>query len=413
MSARLKTLLALGCVILLGIIVAAASGLRLGLLASLVGLASLALGRVTAARALAAAPLLAPPAAADPEAVRARALLEAIMNGMREGVLVVDQTQRVVAANSAARGIFGRDAGTLVGQALSAVTRSPAVLNIYRAVIERGAESEVKVELLGEERRVFDLRVVSLGPEGARGALGVFFDITQLERLERVRQEFLSNVSHELRTPLTAILASVETLEDGALDDAEAGRRFAAVIRKNAVRMRALIEDILELSAIEAGTMKVEFQRVNLYKLVGEACAALTAKAAARNVILSNQVPPQAYVRADPQRLEQILINLLDNAIKFSRPGSAVTVRHEGGARDRISVCDTGEGIAPEHLPRIFERFYRVDRARSRELGGTGLGLAIVKHLARAHGGEVSVQSTPGSGSTFTIELPVCDQPTD
>jgi two-component system phosphate regulon sensor histidine kinase PhoR len=171
--------------------------------------------------------------------------------------------------------------------------------------------------------------------------------------------------------------------------------------------MHSLIDDILELSAIEAGTATVEASPVRLRVMIDDVLTALAARASERGLVLHNEVAEDVFVFADARRLEQMLTNLCDNAIKFSAEGGAVTVEHEqANGRDRISVRDTGEGIAPEHIRRIFERFYRVDRARSRALGGTGLGLAIVKHLARAHGGEATVQSTPGEGSTFTIELP-------
>jgi two-component system phosphate regulon sensor histidine kinase PhoR len=296
------------------------------------------------------------------------------------------------------------------------LTRNPAVLSAYLEAIERGERVEVKVAMEDAQRRVFDLRVAPLrqrrgtglpGATAARGAVGVFFDITRLERLERVRQEFLSNVSHELRTPLTAIRAFVETLEAGALDDADNNRRFLSIIDRNAARMHSLIDDILELSAIEAGTAAVKARPVRLRSMIGDVLTALAARAAERNVALHNDVGEEVVVQADARRLEQMLTNLCDNAVKFNAEGGAVRITHERAAgRDRISVADMGEGIAPAHIHRIFERFYRVDRARSRALGGTGLGLAIVKHLARAHGGEATVCSTPGRGSTFTIELP-------
>jgi two-component system phosphate regulon sensor histidine kinase PhoR len=234
----------------------------------------------------------------------------------------------------------------------------------------------------------------------------VFFDVTRLERLERVRQEFLSNVSHELRTPLTAILAFVETLESGAIEDIENSQRFLAIIRRNANRMHTLIDDILQLSAIEAGNVPLRTEEIELYPLVNEVFASLAAAAKTRQIVLDNRVDQQAKVFADSRGLEQMLTNLIDNAIKFNRDGGRVSVTHKNGLRDRIRVEDTGEGIPAQHLPRLFERFYRVDRARSREVGGTGLGLAIVKHLARAHGGEVAVESKLGEGSTFAIELP-------
>jgi two-component system phosphate regulon sensor histidine kinase PhoR len=285
------------------------------------------------------------------------------------------------------------------------------VLGAFAEALAHGRQVEAKIETAAGERRAYDLRVAPLKPRegwGARrGAVGIFFDITRLERLERVRQEFLSNVSHELRTPLTAIRAFVETLEGGAVDDAEHSRRFLSIIDRNAARMQSLIDDILELSAIEAGRVLVEPQPVALRPLVQDVLTSLAGRAAERGVALRNEVGEGVFVHADARRLEQMLTNLADNAVKFSREGGEVRVAHVRAAgRDRITVADAGEGIAPEHLPRIFERFYRVDKARSRALGGTGLGLAIVKHLARAHGGEARVASTPGEGSIFTIELP-------
>ena len=255
---------------------------------------------------------------------------------------------------------------------------------------------------------MFDLRVVPIGGngKGPEGALGVFFDITRTERLEHVRQEFLSNVSHELRTPLTSIIAFVETLENGAIEDGESCQRFLSIIRKNASRMQGLIDDILELTAIEGGNVSLRAGRVDLYELVQDVCASLDAKAAAQSVTLENKVGSGVMVYADERRLEQMLTNLIDNAIKFSREHSTVSISHEPGTRDQILVHDNGDGIPAQHLERLFERFYRVDRARSRDMGGTGLGLAIVKHIALLHGGEVTVTSELGKGSTFTIHLP-------
>jgi two-component system phosphate regulon sensor histidine kinase PhoR len=340
---------------------------------------------------------------------RANALLEAMMNGMREGMLVVDEGMRVVASNRMALEIFSGVEGALETRRLSELTRNPSINNAFIDALRRNEQSETKVEMEGLGGPIFDLRVVPLrlDEENSRGAMGVFFNITRLERLERVRQEFLSNVSHELRTPLTAIIAFVETLEDGAIADHESNRRFLYIIRKNAERMHNLIDDILELSAIEAGMVQVEVEAVRLNALVSDVLTALASRADARAVTLKNEVAAHTIVFADARRLEQMLANLVHNAIKFNREKGSVTIRHERTERDRISVIDTGDGIPPEHIKRIFERFYRVDRARSREMGGTGLGLAIVKHLARAHNGEVSVQSTLGEGSTFVIELPI------
>jgi two-component system phosphate regulon sensor histidine kinase PhoR len=347
--------------------------------------------------------------------VSASTLLEATMESMREGVLVVDATTRVLASNRSAREIFGDGGEDLLARRLSELTRHPSIHAAFAAALERGERAEVKVETMDAERRVFDLRVAPLRRGRAatrdttptRGAIGVFFNITRLERLERVRQEFLSNVSHELRTPLTAIITFVESLEEGAIDDAAHNRRFLSVIRRNAERMHNLIDDILELSAIEAGTAPVEASAVRLHTLVGDVFTSLASRAVERKVELRNEVGHDVTVYADARRLEQMITNLADNAVKFNREGGSVVISHERRERaDRINVADTGEGIAPEYIARIFERFYRVDRARSLALGGTGLGLAIVKHLARAHGGEATVRSTYGQGSTFTIELP-------
>lgn len=347
------------------------------------------------------------------EALSPGALLDACMNSMREALLMVDDSMTVISSNRAAHSIFnGAGGGRIESRLLTEITRNPLVHSAFSAALKRGESAEVKVETGGggNERRVFDLRVaplVSRGAGGRRVALGIFFDITRLEQLERVRQEFLSNVSHELRTPLTSILAFLETLEEGAIDDAQNNRRFLSVIHKNAARMHDLIDDILELSAIEAGTVRVEPGPVNLFSLVEDLTATLASQAQSGNLTLHNEVAQDVIVHADALRLEQMLTNLIDNAIKFNREGGTVRISHEMGVkRDLIHVTDTGEGISPEHLPRIFERFYRVDRARSRAMSGTGLGLAIVKHLARAHGGEATVKSEPGTGTTFTIELP-------
>jgi two-component system, OmpR family, phosphate regulon sensor histidine kinase PhoR len=364
-------------------------------------------------------------------------LFEATMGGMREGLLVVNKDMRVVASNTAAHRLVNPTRGPLEGQRLTELTRNPDIYDAFLDALKGIERSGVKIQTYGPERLIFDLRVVPLGGGGGggngsgstdtrstQGALGVFIDVTRIERLEQVRQEFLSNVSHELRTPLTAILAFVETLESGAIENSAARSRFLPIIRKSATRMQHLIDDILELSAIEAGNVQVSAEPVELHPIVNDVVSSLAAKADAEGIEVINAVPGDATVYADARRLEQMLTNLVDNAIKFNRQHGQVKIRHEsvplvqeegfgggpspvvGRQSDRIIVEDTGEGIPSQHLERLFERFYRVDRARSREMGGTGLGLAIVKHLALAHDGEVTVTSQLGKGSTFTIELP-------
>ncbi len=344
-----------------------------------------------------------------PENLAVSSLLEATLAGMREGLLVVNKDMRVVASNPAAHKLFNPSVASLKSQRLTELTRNPAIYSAFLDGLKGIERSGVKVETHGPERQVFDLRVVPIGStngHGAQGALGVFFDITRTERLENIRQEFLSNVSHELRTPLTAIIAFVETLETGAMEDPESSQRFLSIIRKNASRMHGLIDDILELTAIEGGNVRLRAAPVELYTLVEEVCASFAAKAAAQNVMLENNVPSEVIVYADERRLEQMLTNLIDNGIKFSREHGTVAISYESGTRDKILVQDNGDGIPAQHLERLFERFYRVDRARSRDIGGTGLGLAIVKHLALLHGGEVTVTSELGKGTTFTIHLP-------
>lgn len=335
------------------------------------------------------------------------ALLKATLNEMREGLLVIDSEMRVVASNHAALHLFSNVQDSINARRLTEITRNPAIYDAFLDGVRGKERAGVRVETFAPDRRVFDLRVAPLHAGTATaGAVGVFFDVTRLERLELIRQEFLSNVSHELRTPLTSIVALAETLETGALDDPENNRRFLAIIQKNAARMHRLIDDILELSAIEAGNVRIQPEIIPLRPLVEDIISSLSATATTRNIAIRNLIPPATEVFADPLRLMQMLTNLIDNAIKFNRDNGTISIMLSRGDVDRITVEDTGEGIPSHHLDRLFERFYRVDRARSRELGGTGLGLAIVKHLAKTHGGEVSVESRFGEGTRFTIELP-------
>lgn len=336
-----------------------------------------------------------------------REMLNSILNASREGILVVDPSMRITAASGSAPDVFNRSVEALEGRRLSEIVRDVKLHDAFRAAITAGLSDDLKIELAAGDNKTFDVHVAPIEFGRERHAIGTFYDITQIEHLERVRQEFLSNISHELRTPLTSILAYVETLEDSAIDDPENNHRFLAVIRRNAERMHALIADIAELSQIETGNISLDVRDVRLSPVIDETFAALSSKAADRRVDLINQVAPDSTVHVDPMRLEQMLTNLIDNAIKFNRESGTVTVSlSRQPDKSVVSVSDTGEGIVPENLNRIFERFYRIDRGRTRNVGGTGLGLAIVKHLARLHGGDVSASSTLGLGTTFSIELP-------
>lgn len=342
---------------------------------------------------------------------RSTDILQTLLDAARECVIVVDGDMRVSNCNVPAAVTFGREGIEIEGRRLSEIIRDLDLHEGFRVALTHGRASDVRLELTRAGRRKFDVHVAPLELGGEQKAIGFFYETTQLDRLESIRQEFLSNISHELRTPLTSIMAFVETLEDGAIDDVEHNRHFLSIIRRNAERMSTLIADILELSMIESGNVSVDIRDADLYAAVSEALTSLSSKAESRSVVLENVIPEGTTISADSVRLGQILTNLIDNAIKFNREGGSVTVKHErvdntDRILDRILVIDTGDGIAPEHAARIFERFYRTDRARSRDLGGTGLGLAIVKHLAKLHGGEVSVLSTPGLGTTFQVTLP-------
>src|ERR1051325_9506818 len=242
----------------------------------------------------------------SPENLQAHSLLDATLTGMREGLLVVDKDMRVVASNPAARRLFNPMVPALESQRLTELTRNPAIYSAFLDGLKGLESSGIKVETHGPERQIFDLRVVPIGKVNGHGtvdgALGVFFDITRTERLEHVRQEFLSNVSHELRTPLTSIIAFVETLETGAMEDTESCQRFLSIIRKNASRMQELIDDILELTAIEGGNVQLRAKPVELYELVQDVCDSLDAKAAAQGVRLENKVRADVMVYADVRR---------------------------------------------------------------------------------------------------------------
>lgn len=340
-------------------------------------------------------------------------LMEAILDGMLEGLVAIDISTEVILYNRAASRIF--DLPLKVPHPrprLIEITRDPEINDVFRSVLASGVPEQRRVEVRRRENRVFALNVNPIGPgalDSAKiGVAGVFFDITELERLERIRRDFFANLSHELRTPLTAVLAYIETLLDGAIDDPQNNVRFMQIVQKHALRMQTLVQDITDLSMIESGEVTLRIEAHDLSQIVDELLVLAGARAEAAEVTLRSRVPRGFRVYADRYRLEQILNNLVDNAIKFNVRGGHVEVAADygDGGSATIRVIDTGLGIPHADLGRVFERFYRADRSRSREMGGSGLGLAIVKHLALAHGGSVSVESRQAQGSVFTVSLP-------
>ncbi len=350
--------------------------------------------------------------AQDTATAEALARQEAVFDSMIEGVLVLDERGRVQLANRAFVHMFGAPGGEAAGwrgRALLEAVRVQEIARIAERAVQQGRVADEELRLPGEPERWLQINAAALrGPDAQpRGVILVFHDLTRLKQLERTRQEFVANVSHELRTPLSHIRGYVETLLDGAKDDPRVAARFLETIARNAERLRLLIEDLLTISELESGRVALQMQPVALRPLVQKVIEEFHTRAALRRVSLFNAVP-ELCVRADTARLEQVLSNLVDNAIKYGRIEGRVTVsaRALESGEIEVAVADDGPGLPAEALERVFERFYRVDKARSREQGGTGLGLSIVKHIVQSHGGRVWAHSEPGRGATFYFTLP-------
>jgi two-component system, OmpR family, phosphate regulon sensor histidine kinase PhoR len=335
---------------------------------------------------------------------------ESILASMVEGVLAVDGHLKITFCNDSFRRMVGTPGSIPEGQPLLEVLRDPELLSMFTHVLESRQPLKQRVRLAGAEGRSFEVQVTPPAGTARGGAIAIFYDITDLERLERVRRDFVANVSHELRTPLTAINGYAETLLEGALEDQENNRKFVEIIKSHATRLGNIASDLLALSELESERPPAESRPFSVSTAVETALKIIEPAARLRGVTIIRGKQDEAEVLAERGRLEQALVNLLDNAVKFNRPGGEVRleVTREPGGNIRIVVADTGIGIPFTDLSRVFERFYRVDKARSREMGGTGLGLSIVKHVIERMNGAVSVESQLGKGSTFTILLPVC-----
>jgi two-component system phosphate regulon sensor histidine kinase PhoR len=339
-----------------------------------------------------------------------RQQLRTILSGMVEGVVALDAGQRILYANERATQLLGLPWQAPVGRRLWEVVRQRSLLDVVQRALDSSEPQREELGWNGSSTRSLTIHAACLPGSPPRGAVLVLHDTTELRRLERLRQEFVANVSHELKTPLSVIKVCVETLLDGAVDDPQHRGQFLEQVASQSNRLHALILDLLSLARIESGAEFFDFQPMDVAEVAQECMERHRHKAETKNQTLeavpaAEDEPIIAW--ADPEAIEQILDNLLDNAVKYTPEGGRVLVRwRREGEQVCLEVADTGIGIPETDLPRIFERFYRVDKARSREMGGTGLGLSIVKHLAQAMQGSVRAASRPGQGTTFTVCLP-------
>jgi two-component system, OmpR family, phosphate regulon sensor histidine kinase PhoR len=341
-----------------------------------------------------------------------RTKVAAILDSMVEGVIAIDQRGRMVLMNHAARRIFDLGRESVEGRPLLEIVRHKEILDLAvsgkRLDVDGAPRREIDVGPPVDRTLDVQVSAIALAPSG-QGILLVLHDVTELRRLERVRTEFVANVSHELRTPLTSIRGYLETLLDGALEEPANARRFLEIAHTHAERLSRLVDDLLQLSDIEMGKLVLKPTLVSLHEVAAEVVTFFEKQAAQKSLSVVNNVPHDIRLQADWDRLTQIFVNLVDNAVKYTPERGGITLGAEYGVPGfvHVWVVDTGIGIPSIDLPRITERFYRVDKARSRELGGTGLGLAIVKHLVQAHGGELWLESELGKGTTVHFSLPV------
>lgn len=340
-------------------------------------------------------------------------LARSLIDGIPLPAVLIDTAEQIVAANPAAQTLFG---ATAIGRHFVLTLRQPGVSEAIEAAIHQRKPGLARHVILGPSHEItYRVTISPVEGDGLSGALCVFEDISELEQMGQMRRDFVANVSHELRTPLTALLGFIETLRGAAKDDAPARERFLSIMNREAERMNRLVRDLLSLSRVESEERIRPTHPVDLRALVASAITTIRPMADATGVTIEKVADDSDFtLPADPDQLTQVLQNLIENAVKYGLPGKLVTVRLTHIPRDpslrcpaiSISVIDHGDGIDPVHLPRLTERFYRVDTHRSREKGGTGLGLAIVKHIVNRHRGRFRIESTVGKGSTFSVILP-------
>jgi two-component system phosphate regulon sensor histidine kinase PhoR len=351
------------------------------------------------------------------EISREKDYLQTLLRGIMEGVLVVDARGRILMVNNALRQLLSLPSHVEDRTPLE-IIRNAELERTLRQVLQEGENTTLELTLPSPEGKTFEVNVVSISPspagmvkedEGRRGVIAVFHDITRLKELEKIRRDFVANVSHELRTPLTTIKGYAETLLEGALKE-EVASQFVQVIKRHSDRLEKIVEDLLVLSKIESKEFQLKMESLSVSELIVDVLDFIKEPLNKKKMSVSvGELPPALLVYGDRQYLEQVLINVLDNAIKYGHEGGRIIISAtEKEKREiEISVKDDGIGIPKEDLLRVFERFYRVDKGRSHELGGTGLGLSIVKHIVQAHGGRVWAESQLGEGSTFYFTLPM------
>ncbi len=333
---------------------------------------------------------------------------QAILSSMVEGVLAVDQDFHVVFCNESFAAAIGIPVSVPERVRLLELVRDPGLLDLLTKVVREGETIKRRLPVNAAEGRLFEVQAAPLASASGRGAVAILHDITDLERLERVRKDFVANVSHELRTPLAAIRGYAETLLDGGLEDQRNNRRFVEIIQAHGIRLNNIASDLLVLSELESGRPEAPPTRVSIAGAIEAALRTVESEARLRSINLVVGHLDNSEVLGYKIRLEQAIVNLLDNAVKFNRPQGEVRIETAllTTGKVRLVISDNGVGIPSEDLPRIFERFYRVDKARSREVGGTGLGLSIVRHVLERMGGSIQVESQFGKGTKFTILLP-------
>ena len=334
---------------------------------------------------------------------------KAFVNSMSEGILILDENSRIQLANNSLMAFFSLN-GSITGLSMIEVFRRHELPALVRQAASEHFPDAIQIEVPTIPPKILEVKANAvLDAQGKlQGTVLVFHDLTRIQELENMRKEFVANVSHELRTPLSLIKGFVETLLAGAKDDPDACIRFLQIIEKHANRLTFLIEDLLSLSQLESGKAAFNFQTAQLRPIVDEIIDDLSSSIQQRQITLLNQIAPDIAANIDNDRMQQVFFNLVDNAIKYGKNGGVIQIgASQDGSNIKVWVQDNGPGIPPDSVERIFERFYRMDRARSRDQGGTGLGLAIVKHIVLAHRGKVWVESKQGDGAKFVFILPI------